>query len=206
MGDTERLIRCVAKGDDSAINRLLEANRDRLTRFIKTRMDARVSARFDPSDVVQDTLMQAHVRLDEYLAQAEVPFYVWLRFLAWQRLTQLYRQHLGAEKRSVTREEHRHSSDEVSQRMFVERLAANMTGPVAHAVREETRRRVRGALQLLRPHDREILELRYLEQLNTQKIAHLLNISEGAVSTRHFRAIQRLQELVEYSEDVNGDF
>ncbi len=203
MSDTEQLLLRVAGGDDSAINQLLESSRPGLMRMVRTRIDPRVSARFDPSDVVQDTLMEAHKRLAEYFRKSDVPFHVWLRFLAWQRLAQLYRQHVGAERRSVAREVHRKHAAGDSERMFVDRLAGNITGPVVRAVREEARRRVRGALQLLRPHDREVLELRYLEQMNTREIASLLNISEEAVSTRHFRAIQRLHELVEFSEGLD---
>jgi len=109
----------------------------------------------------------------------------------------VHRQHMGAEKRSVNREFRRSDLNDESENLLAKRLASNFSGPAEHAVRCETRRRVRAALQLLSDRDREILELRYLDQMAPQEIAATLGIGRGAVGTRHFRAIQKLKKLLE---------
>ena len=102
---TESLLIRAAAGDARATARLLEGYRARLRRMVRCRMDSRLVQRFDPSDVVQEALLAASVKLPEYLREQPVPFYPWLRRLAWERLVDLQRQHLGAQRRSVAREQ-----------------------------------------------------------------------------------------------------
>src|SRR6266436_992052 len=103
--DTEELLNHAERGDDAAREELLMHHRNRLKRMIAIRLDRRMAARVDPSDVVQETLTQAAQRLSSYLRDRPVPFYPWLRQLAWERLIELNRRHIYAQKRSVTREE-----------------------------------------------------------------------------------------------------
>ena len=81
------------------------------------------------------------------------------------------------------------------------RLVASGTSPSRHAIREETRDRVRIALDGLAPRDREVLVLRFLEQLSTTETAAVLGIGEGAVKSRLTRALLRLRDLL----DSEGD-
>jgi RNA polymerase sigma-70 factor (ECF subfamily) len=64
-----------------------------------------LAARLDPSDIVQEVLAEADRRLDDYLRQQPLPFYAWLRQLAWDRLADAHRRHVLARRRSVTRED-----------------------------------------------------------------------------------------------------
>ncbi|HZT80702.1 MAG TPA: sigma-70 family RNA polymerase sigma factor [Gemmataceae bacterium] len=190
--DTEELLRRGAAGDGAARQQLLTRHRTRLRQMIAARLDRRLAARLDPSDVVQEVLVEAHQRLDDYLRRRPVPFYPWLRQIAWQRLVKLH-QHHHAQKRGVGREEHPELplSGEALGRM-ADRLTASAASPSHQAVREEARRRVREALAALPERDREVLVLRYLEQLSPGEIAAVLGISEGAAKTRHTRALLRL--------------
>src|SRR5262245_4052170 len=102
--DTDRLLAAAAAGDDAARGQLLARHRDRLVRAIARRLDRRLAARVDPSDVVQEALADADRKLPAYLRRRPLPFYPWLRRLALERLLRLYRRHVRAGKRSVTRE------------------------------------------------------------------------------------------------------
>ena len=103
--DTEELLNQAARGDRSAVDALLARHRDRLRAMVRLRMDMRLAARVDPSDVVQEALLEAAGLLPEYLANRPIPFYPWLRRLAWEKLVKLHERHLNAGKRSVLREE-----------------------------------------------------------------------------------------------------
>jgi RNA polymerase sigma-70 factor (ECF subfamily) len=81
--------------------------------------------------------------------------------------------------------------------MLADRLIASGTSPSRHAIRQETRDRVRAALDELTPRDREVLVLRFLEQLSTAEAAAVLEIGEGAVKSRLMRAVMRFRDLLD---------
>ena len=101
-GVLDALLTRAQQGDREAINRLLGGQRARLRRMIAVHLDARLAPRHDASDVVQETLMEASRRLPEYLERRPLPFHLWLRQLAWQRLVDLYRHHVRAQRRSLS--------------------------------------------------------------------------------------------------------
>jgi RNA polymerase sigma-70 factor (ECF subfamily) len=195
--DTEELLQRARKGDKAARQQLLMRHRRRLQRMVALRMDRRLAARFDASDVVQEALADAASRLSDYLQRRPLPFYPWLRQLAWERLLQLHRHHLRTGKRSVTREETGVLDlPEDSAVELAGRLVAAEASPSNHLLREELRERVRQALSQLAPRDREVLVLRHLEQLSTHEVAAVLGLTEAAVKSRHIRALERLHRVL----------
>jgi RNA polymerase sigma-70 factor, ECF subfamily len=100
--DTEELLDQAKAGDRTARQRLLMRHRDRLRQMVALRIDRRMAARVDPSDVVQEALAVAAQSLSDYLRDRPLPFYPWLRRFAWERLLQLHRHHLRTQRRSVT--------------------------------------------------------------------------------------------------------
>src|SRR5438270_9220567 len=104
MPDTDHLLARARAGDAAARGRLLERHRGRLRGMVALRLDPRLAARVDPSDLVQETLAEAHRRLDAYLRDPPLPFYPWLRQIAADRLADAHRRHLGSRKRTDARE------------------------------------------------------------------------------------------------------
>lgn len=196
--DTDELLRRAEHGDDAARQAVLVRHRERLKQMAAVHLDRRLAARIDPSDVVQEALLDAARGLDDYLRQRPLPFYPWLRRLAWERLIELHRRHVHSKKRSVQREEPLapHLSDE-SAMQLADCVLARQSSPSQRAIHSELRSRIRAALDQLDERDREVLVLRHLEQLSTRETAAVLGISEGAVKTRHLRALERLRVLLE---------
>jgi RNA polymerase sigma-70 factor, ECF subfamily len=195
--DTEDLIARASGGDPSACQQLLARHRDRLRRMVAVRLDRRLAARLDPSDVVQEALLQAAQQLAGYLRERPLPLYPWLRRIAWEHLLKMHQRHITARKRSTTREQQDGPGlADGSVLELAQRLVAPGTSPSNRLLREELRQRMRAALTRLPDSDREILVMRYLEQLPMGDIAHVLGISEGAVKMRHTRALQRLCGLL----------
>lgn len=195
--DTDELVTRAIQGDLPAMDRLMDRHRQRLRKMVAVRMDERLATRVDPSDVVQETLAEAARKLGDYARHRPLPFYPWLRQLAWNRLVDLHRRHVQARRRSVTREEAQGPPlDDRSALDLAERLLASDSGPVRRLLRDELRRRVRDALDQLSDRDRELLVMRHLEQLSIREIAAVLAIGEGAVKTRLVRALQRLRGLL----------
>jgi RNA polymerase sigma-70 factor (ECF subfamily) len=195
--DDVALLDEAAKGNAAAQAELLLLHQNRLRQMIAVRMDPRLAPRIDPSDVVQETLAQAVQQLPEYLRKRPLPFYPWLRQLAWKRLVDLHRRHVRAGKRSVRREEYRPAAwPDESALGLAARLLAKGSSPSARLRRQELRELLQAALARLPQNDREILILRHLEQLSVPEIAAILAVSQGAVYTRHLRALERLRQLL----------
>jgi RNA polymerase sigma-70 factor (ECF subfamily) len=201
--DTDLLLDRAARGDAAARQELLGRHRDRLRKMVTVHLDRRLAARVDPSDVVQEALADAAQGLSDYLRRRPLPFYPWLRQLAWDRLVELHRRHVQAGKRSVRREEpDALGLPDESEEQLAGRLMDQGASPSAHLLREELRGRVRAALARLADSDRQVLVLRHLEQLSTAHAAAVLGVSPGAFKSRHLRALQRLRALL--GKDFSG--
>jgi len=152
--DTEQLLDQASTGDPGAREQLLVRHRARLRQMVASRLDRRLAARVDPSDVVQEALADAAGKLSDYLRRRPLPFYPWLRKLAWQRLVDLHRRHVRAKSRSVTREAGRvlPLADE-SAVQLADRMLAKGAGPMSNLLQAELRSRVRAALDSNRDQD-----------------------------------------------------
>jgi RNA polymerase sigma-70 factor (ECF subfamily) len=195
--ETRRLIARALQGDRQSIEELLAHYRPQLRRMVAVRMDSRLKARLDPSDIVQSVLAEAAQKMVAFHQEPE-QFFPWLRQLAWDELARLHRDHIRTKKRSVSREEddwQGQAADE-SMMQLADRLATQQLGPGSRLIHKELRARVRAALDQLAPQDREVLVLRFLEQLDIGDTAAALGISESAVKSRQFRAIERLGKLL----------
>ena len=194
--DTEDLIGRASRGDAAAVEELFARYRDRVRQMIAVRIDPGLLGRFDASDVVQETLVEASRKLPEYLEGQPLPFYPWLRQIAWERLVDARRRHVQARKRAVGRQRQQHRLPDRSTTALADRLIASGTSPSGHFAREELRDRMQATLRALPPRDREVLVLRHLEQLSTREIASVMGITESAVKMRQLRALQRLRGLL----------
>lgn len=195
---TRALLRRVAADDISAATELLALYHKRLRKMIAVRLDPRLAARVDPSDVVQETLVVAARELKNYAHAQPVAFYPWLRAIAMNRLIDLHRQHVLAKRRSVRREEsmrplnvtdHTHAE-------LAKRLVASGASPSRQCERRESLMNLQAALLRLDDEDREILVLKYLEELPAAEISAILEVNERTVWRRHSRAIQRLSDIL----------
>jgi RNA polymerase sigma-70 factor, ECF subfamily len=194
---SETLLRQAADGDDAARAALLDCYRDRLRKAIALRLDNRLAARVDASDIVQEAMKDAFQRLPEYFAEPQISFYPWLRRIACDRLVDMYRTHVTAERRSVLREQQGTPSiNEESVNELAHSIVTSSINPGRRAMLAEMQGCTKAALMQLKPHDREILVLRFLEQMDVEEIAGVLGISQTAVTSRQLRALQRLRRLL----------
>jgi RNA polymerase sigma-70 factor (ECF subfamily) len=189
----QRLLRQARDGDERAVDGLLAMHRAYLRQLVELRLDPRLRARVDPSDVVQEAQLEAVRRLPEYLHDPALPFRLWLRRLAEGRMAMLWRFHFKAARRSVAREVS--LSDDSSLRL-ADQLAAAGATPGQQLSREERASQVRAAVAALPDADREILLLRNFEGLSFEEIRCLLGIEGAAARQRHGRALLRLTRLL----------
>jgi RNA polymerase sigma-70 factor (ECF subfamily) len=100
LADPAYLIEGARAGDREALNSVLGQYRDRLRRMVEMRLDTRLQARFDASDVVQEAYAEVAGRLDEYLRDPKLPLFLWLRLVVGERLMKLHRHRPGAQMRA----------------------------------------------------------------------------------------------------------
>jgi RNA polymerase sigma-70 factor (ECF subfamily) len=199
-GNTQELIVSARDGDADAMNALLERHRAAMRRLVALRMDRAVQGRVDASDIVQEALVEANRRMSDYLRNPVMPFHLWLRKIASDRLIDAHRRHHLAARRSVDRER------ATSESMYADRSAMDLAEqlcdhreltPAAAVLKQELTRRLRDAIERLDPNDREMIEARHVECLTNQEIAQALGMSEPAAGMRYLRAMRRLRAMLD---------
>ena len=192
------LLERARSGDRKALGALLEGQRPRLERLLALRLDGRLRGRVEPADIIQEAFLEASLRLEAYLRDPTMPFYLWLRFITMQRLQAIYREHLRSQKRDARREVSLDEAPfpEAGSEALATRLLGNVSTPSQRAMRAEVLLRLRQTLDTMDPDDREVIALRHFEQLGNADVARVLGIQESAASKRYVRAIARLKDLL----------
>jgi RNA polymerase sigma-70 factor (ECF subfamily) len=90
--ETSRLLELARTGDNAALNEVFARHRSRLRRMVELRLDRRLQARIDASDVIQEAYVDVVGRLDEYLREPNYPLFLWLRLIVGERLLKLHRR------------------------------------------------------------------------------------------------------------------
>jgi RNA polymerase sigma-70 factor (ECF subfamily) len=190
---TRALLDQVHAGDRAALGQLLERYRPDLQALIDFHLDPRLRARLDPSDIVQEAQIDVVRRMDDYLERRPMPFHLWVRKAAYQRLLNARRDHGRRAKRSVGREL---ALPERSSLLVARPLVHGGPSPSQQAEAREFAERVGRAVAGLSEADREILLMRHAEELPYDEIACLLEIEPAAARKRYGRALIRLQKAL----------
>lgn len=196
---TEELLAQAKDGDDKAVNQLMDRHRNSLRQLVRMRLDQKIQRRVDVSDVVQDILVEANRRMQRYLNDPIMPFHLWLRQIARDRIIDAHRRHRVSSRRSVDREQpmsaprgYDQSSMQLAAIIGDERLT-----PAAAALQKEIAGRIELAITKLDDKDSEIVIMRHYEMLTNQEIATALELTEPAASMRYLRAVRRLKSILQ---------
>jgi RNA polymerase sigma-70 factor (ECF subfamily) len=206
--ETRRRLEQAAAGEDNAWQSLIAQHHARLRRMVALRLDPRLQGRVDPSDVLQESYFEAVRQLADYLKNPVLPFFLWLRQLAGNRLFKIHRHHLGAQRRDAGREVslYRGALPEASSAALAAQLLGRECRPSEAAVRAELKLRLQEVLNRMDALDREVLSLRHFEHLTTPEVARELGISEAAAGKRYLRALLRLKDILSQMPGGAGDW
>jgi RNA polymerase sigma-70 factor, ECF subfamily len=191
--ETQRLLRQMRAGDRQAFEQLFARHQAYLHRLVELRLDPRLRARVDASDVVQEAHLEALSRLEAYLKRPALPFRLWLRQIAFDRALKARRYHLGTARRAIGREV---PLPEQSSLVLAGQLLAGGSTPSQQMDQQELARRLRQAVAQLPEADREIVMLRHFEGLSNREAACLLRLDPATASKRHGRAMLRLHRIL----------
>jgi RNA polymerase sigma-70 factor (ECF subfamily) len=204
----EVLVGRLRHGDLQALAELFSGHRERLGRLVSFRLSPRLAGRVDAEDVLQESYLAAAARLEHFLANPAGSFFVWLRLVVLQTLTDLHRLHLGAQRRDAHREIELQaapwSPSPATSACLAVQLLGNLTSPSQAAIRAERAGQLEVALETMQAIDREVLALRHFEELSNQETAEVLGIEPKAASIRYVRALKRLKDIMFTMQGIGG--
>jgi RNA polymerase sigma-70 factor (ECF subfamily) len=183
----------VSQGNRQALDRLLARHQPELEAFSRIHLDTGLRARLDPSDLVQEVQLEAVERIHDFLERRPMPFHLWIRKTAYQRLLHLRKRHRTAARRSVEREV---PLPDRSSLLLAAPLLAGGLSPSEQAESREQAERISQAVAELAEADRELLLMRHAQDMPYEEIALLLDVEPAAARKRYGRALIRLQKVL----------
>ena len=188
----EQLVRRARAGDSAALGELLDAHRPYLRLIAERLLDRRVGARLDASDLIQQTCLSVHKRMEEFIGEEGPEFIAWLRQIHERNIQNAMRDHLHAQKRGVSRE----AASDPEKSPGAERALSRETSPSQRLLLGESAVALAGALEQIPDDQREAVRLRYIEGRPLTEIALELNRSREAVAGLLKRGLQALRTLL----------
>src|SRR5262245_6437597 len=187
--------------DDGARNRgaALEPFRDYLRLLARLHLDERLRGKLDPSDVVQQTLLEACQALDRFEGNEPAQVAAWLRQILARNLANAVRD-FGRDKRDVAREQSLDAAMARSSAHLAAWLAAEQSSPSERAERSEQAVRLARALAELPEGQRDVVVLRHCEGWALADISRRLGRSPAAVAGLLHRGLRQLRELLQEPE------
>ena len=177
---------------------LLSIYRNYLNVLANTQLDKKLRARVSPSDVVQETMLEAHRDFYQFRGNSESEFIAWLRQILVHNLARLIDMHVKAEKRDVRRDVSMallQASFEQSTMNLDKALVAGFETPSVVAQRRERAVILADVMNDLSDDHREVLLLRNIRGLKFREVAEQMKRTEAATKMLWIRAIKRLREL-----------
>lgn len=189
--DSTATIERLHDGGLDELTKLFMRLRPHIRQMVEVRLDRRLHSRVDASDIVQETFVRASQGLEAYLESPKMDPLTWLRIIGKHLVAEEHRHHFRS-KRSPEREE---TGLDDSSDALVNRIADSVHSLSAAMDQEQLVLRVRAAMSKLSCNDREIIEMRHVDELSIQEAADSLEISFEAAKKRYHRALKRFREL-----------
>jgi RNA polymerase sigma-70 factor (ECF subfamily) len=177
---------------------VLERYRSWLGLLARLQVEPRLRAKFDPSDIVQQTMLEAVRGWPKFRGSTEGELTAWLRQILAHVLLHEIRRYGGAQRRDVGREVSLEQALAESSRRLGNALAAPGSSPSEQAGRHELELRLANALARLPADYSEIILLRNVEGLSHEEAAQRMDRAVGAARMLWVRALARLRQEVDH--------
>jgi RNA polymerase sigma-70 factor, ECF subfamily len=175
--------------------RPLEGYRDYLHLLARVQLSPRLQAKVDASDIVQQTLLEAHKCQGQFRGQSEAERLAWVRTILVNVLAAAARR-FATGNRDLGRERSLEAEVDKSSARLEDLLAADQTSPSERTVRSEDLLRLAQAMACLPRDQRKVVEMHHLKGLSLAEVAKLIDRSRPAVAGLLFRGLNKLRELL----------
>lgn len=195
----ETLIQRARSGDRSAENELLQKCRTYVSLIARAQIEGWMRTKFDASDLVQQTLLEAHQGFENFKGETEAEWLGWLRGILNHNTLDFARKYQGAAKRDVKREFSIDQAGGNSAPSGLQRweLKDQAETPSRILLNREQEILMAEAVSQLPADYQEVIMLRNLQRLSFKEVAERMHRSPGAVQMLWLRALNQLQELME---------
>lgn len=198
-GVARSLLTRAKRGHGSQIGELLDAYRKYLCVIADRQLDQKLRARISPSDIVQETMLEAHRDFGQFRGENEHEFAGWLRKILANTLARAIEMHVQTKKRDVRRDvplANLTAADQSTGQLQFD-FAARVDTPSFDARRNERSAILAASMADLPSAQREVLLLRNIRGLKFQDVAKQMNRSIPATKMLWMRAIKHLRKLYE---------
>lgn len=180
---------------NNAHQRSVAEYRDYLHMLARFQISTRLQGKLDASDIVQQTILRAHAKQDQFRGNSDAEWLGWLRTILANVLASSARGY-EASARNVDRELSLETALESSSVRMEQFLAIEQSSPSRVAVRAEELLRLSHALVRLPDDQRIALELHHLQGMTVAEVAQKLDRTRPAIAGLLFRGLKRLRELM----------
>jgi RNA polymerase sigma-70 factor, ECF subfamily len=191
------ILEALQRGDAAEVADGLARFRPWLHLLARLQIDAQFRGKFNASDAVQQTLLEACRDLPKFRGRTEAELLAWLRQILAHVLHHQVRGYRGTQQRDVAREVSLEAALAQSSQRLGDMLAAPGSSPSERAARSEEEVILAAVLARLPDDYREVILLRNLEGLSHEAVARHMQRSVGATRMLWARALSRLRQLLQ---------
>lgn len=192
-----RLLAAAKSGSEQARGDLFEHYRSYLELLARVEVGRRLKTKVDPSDIVQETFLEAHRSFASFRGESEAEFSAWLRTIVGRRVAHLVRRYLRNQGRDVRREQMLDLTLNESSQIIERSLAAIQSSPSNRASQREQVVLLANALARLPEDYHEVVVLRHFEGLSFNEVGERMGRSLDSVQKLWVRALGRLRQELE---------
>ena len=194
MTSVSELIRQARDGDAASRDELFRLCRSYLGLMARAQVESWLRVKVDASDLVQQTLLEAHRDFDRFQGRSQQEWLAWLRRILARNAADYVRQYRGAAKRAVRREVQ--FATESGVRGGAPEHAAPIETPSEEFFQLEAELQISAALATLPPDYQEVIFLSNLQRLPFDEVARRMDRSRPAAQMLWFRALKKLRQAL----------
>jgi RNA polymerase sigma-70 factor (ECF subfamily) len=198
-GEVARKLEAARRGSGAALGEVLETCRRYLLSVANQELEPELQAKVSPSDVVQESFLEANRDFGQFQGHTQEDLLAWLRRILVHNLANVRRQFYETDKRRIDREVPLGVA--LGGRVEDALLAAPPTPGSELAAREQVGKMLQ-AVERLPEHYREVLWLRHQEGRSFEEIGARTGRSAEAARKVWARAVELLKELLKPSHDT----
>jgi RNA polymerase sigma-70 factor (ECF subfamily) len=182
-------------GDREALGEIFERLRAYLRARAQEQLDGQLQVKVSPSDVVQETLLEAHRGFATFRGDTRVEFVMWVQGILNHRVQTAYRRYRGTTKRDIRREIGLHELGESKQPA---EIAMTHSSPSGNAIANEEQSRLDAALRQLSMRHEQVIRLRNELKLSFAEVGTALGCTEDAAQKLWSRAVKHLSRTLNF--------